>query len=782
MWKRGNEKESVFKAEEALLLNSKEKNKMNRKKFGKWFVLGLVLMISLAIAACGGGGGGGATSGGTTGEKNSVAYSVMNSAPVGSCPNGGITVYAGIDTNSNGVLDPAEYTGSPQYVCNGTNGIPIAVSLTTLPTNTTTCNGSGTNVCVGPDADGNNVPDSITSCQAVCNGSREVVIESITASPAVVWPGQSTTFSVSATDGTANTLTYSWSGAQGNFSTTNTGATTWTAPNTVGSYMVSIQVSNGSSTVTGYASILVSVSPQEAIVTSVSPSDARSGDTITIIGAGFGVAQGTSTVTIGGTAATNVVSWSENKVQAIVPSGATTGTVVIANGGVTSSPGYIEIPWSDGNLDITNVTGDQNGSQIIPDGTGGMIIVWQDYRNGDWDIYAQRVSSAGTEQWTAGGIVISRATGTQRYPQIASDGSGGAIITWEDSRSGTDYDIYAQRVNAAGTIQWREDGVAISTAAGNEYMPQIIMDGSGGAIIAWGDNRSGTGSDIYAQRVNSAGMIQWTTNGVAICTASGDQYLNRLIMVGDGSGGAIITWDDFRSLNSDIYAQRVNSAGAVQWTTDGVAMSTAAATKQLPQAVSDGSGGAIVTWMDYRSGTHNDIYAQRVNGAGAVQWATDGVAISTASGNKSGPYPVSDGSGGAIIAWRDNRSGTDYDIYAQRVNSTGTIQWTVDGVALCTVAGDQSSVLGVSDGVGGAIITWADNRSGNSDIYAQRVDGTGVARWTTNGIGISTAIDNQSVSRMVPDGTGGALITWRDYRNGTDYDIYAQRVSSNGGW
>ncbi len=87
----------------------------------------LVVLGLLVLAACKGGGGGGAAylppdSGKSTG-KNSIAYAVIYSAPAGSCPNGGITVYAGIDTNGNGVLDPAEYTGSPQYVCNGTNGL-----------------------------------------------------------------------------------------------------------------------------------------------------------------------------------------------------------------------------------------------------------------------------------------------------------------------------------------------------------------------------------------------------------------------------------------------------------------------------------------------------------------------------------------------------------------------------------------------------------------------------------------------------------------------------------
>ncbi len=92
--------------------------------------------------------------------------------------------------------------------------------------------------------------------------------------------------------------------------------------------------------------------------------------------------------------------------------------------------------------------------------------------------------------------------------------------------------------------QWQYDGAAVCTATGNQYSPTIASDGSGGAIITWCDYRNGN-DDIYTQRVNSAGEPQWTANGVAICTASRGQYYPTIAT--DGTGGAIITWYDFRN-------------------------------------------------------------------------------------------------------------------------------------------------------------------------------------------------------------------------------------------
>ncbi|MFH0896054.1 MAG: hypothetical protein V2A54_16600 [Bacteroidota bacterium] len=189
--------------------------------------------------------------------------------------------------------------------------------------------------------------------------------------------------------------------------------------------------------------------------------------------------------------------------------------------------------------------------------------------------------------------------------------------------------ICAGNVHAA----WSSDPTvnnAICTEANEQQHPSIISDGSGGSIITWMDFRNGN-SDIYAQRINASGVVQWTADGVAICTEPHDQNINtdktdnKSIIVSDGSGGAIITWDDGRSGAFGIYAQRINSSGAVQWTANGVAVSTALNNQYLPKITSDGSSGAIITWYDDRN-VNWDIYAQRINANGTLPQAAPSVA------------------------------------------------------------------------------------------------------------------------------------------------------------
>jgi len=433
------------------------------------------------------------------------------------------------------------------------------------------------------------------------------------------------------------------------------------------------------------------------------------------------------------------------------------------------------------NLPVCTATGTQYNQAIVPDGAGGAVVSWQDGRSG-WDIYAQRVSSDGAVLWAVNGAALCTAANGQYYPAIVSDGAGGAIATWQDVRGGN-YDIYAQGVNAMGGAQWWADGVALCSATGDQLFPTITTDGGAptgggsGAIVAWVDFRGGTAA-IYAQRISVGGTVQWTADGVALCTAIGNK--EYLAVASDGTGGAIATWSDYRGGTfSDIYAQRISADGTVQWATDGVAVCTATAYQQAAAIVSAGTGGAIVAWDDYRRGVW-DIYAQRISAAGTTQWTANGVALCTATGQQKVGTITRDAAGGAIVTWNDYRSGTDYDIYAQQISAAGAPQWTADGVALCTATGNQNGPRIAANAAGGAIVTWHDSRGASDDIYAQRIGAAGATQWTANGVALCTAAGNQREPVITTDGAHGAIVAWCDFRTGAVPDIYAQRVLANG--
>ncbi|MFH0864852.1 MAG: T9SS type A sorting domain-containing protein [Bacteroidota bacterium] len=433
------------------------------------------------------------------------------------------------------------------------------------------------------------------------------------------------------------------------------------------------------------------------------------------------------------------------------------------------------------NTPVSVASNDQQDVRVISDGKGGAITTWCDYRNDivNGDIYAQRINSQGVAMWTANGVTICTDANHQTTPAIVEYGSGEAIIVWQDWRSG-DRDIYAQRIDSTGTIQWANNGVAVIAKSYEQQNPKHVSDGSNGVIIVWQDSVNGNW-DIYAQRINSNGTAQWVSGGAAICTAIGDQ-INPKIET-DDQGGAIITWQDKRNgADYDIYAQRINSSGVVQWTSNGVSICVVAYSQINPKIEPDGSGGAIIAWQDKKNGVDYDIAAQRINASGLVQWISNGVPVCTATGSQSAIDLKTENINGAIITWKDARNGTsDYDIYAQYVNLSGTAQWAANGVAISSAISDQINPNIVDNGNGGSIIVWESdqNGQGNSDIYGQLINASGTIQWTNNGVAVATADSNQTDVKHVSDGNGGAIFVWQDKRSG-NFDIYAHHLNSDG--
>ncbi|MDP2209250.1 MAG: T9SS type A sorting domain-containing protein [Bacteroidota bacterium] len=442
------------------------------------------------------------------------------------------------------------------------------------------------------------------------------------------------------------------------------------------------------------------------------------------------------------------------------------------------------------NNPICTFTNDQRDQVLCSDGDNGAIIAWKDKRTDAGDIYTQRIDKNGSVRWNTNGVALCTTMYEQLTPKIISDGKGGAIIVWDDRRTGvTSGNIYAQRVDANGQVFWATNGVAVK--AGLAYTTQITTDGAGGAIIAWRDDRSGgmDHSDVYAQRVDSSGNIMWTSTGVAIATATSVQYPS--CMVSDDSGGAIIIWTHVRTdATRNLFAQRVNAAGTKMWATAGVAIANLTTSSQIPTAQPDKQGGVFIIWEDSRGPSHNrKFYGQHLNASGVNQWIANGKRLTSETQDLSGYANfIVDGSNGLIFVYSIYISYYDNHIMAQRVSNNGTVLWDTLGVPICSRKWARSTPEIINDANGGAIMAWHCDRTSETadypgylyDIYAQRVDTSGNILWATNGVPVSTATNAQSFPKIIPIDGGGAILTWADYRGGGNLDIYAQRLNANG--
>ncbi|MBD3228995.1 MAG: hypothetical protein GF329_12470 [Candidatus Lokiarchaeota archaeon] len=320
-------------------------------------------------------------------------------------------------------------------------------------------------------------------------------------------------------------------------------------------------------------------------------------------------------------------------------------------------------------------------------------------------IYAQRLDQDGIKQWgSAGTVVYHDSTYWSMDPQVISDGSNGSIIIWTQDNSQNEYHILGQRLDSTGSRLWGTVKVIYNSGAAQNI--RLCSDGAGGAYITW------SYGDIYAQRISSNGNCYWASSGVVICDASATQRYPEIIK--DNANYSVIVWEDFRNSNWDIYAQRINQSGMVQWTSNGISVCNVGNHQQSPQLTPDMMNGTYITWQDYRNSDW-DIYSQRVNESGNFYWDNDGIPIANTGAGESYPKICSDGVGGSIIAWQRG------DIYAQRLNQTGDTYWVENGSAICSASGTQSNIIMQPDGEEGAYIVWEDYRSdGWGDLYGYR--------------------------------------------------------------
>ncbi|HLG25665.1 MAG TPA: fibronectin type III domain-containing protein, partial [Candidatus Gracilibacteria bacterium] len=251
---------------------------------------------------------------------------------------------------------------------------------------------------------------------------------------------------------------------------------------------------------------------------------------------------------------------------------------------------------------------------------------------------------------------------------------------------------------------------------------------------------------------------------------------------------SLATWPD--NVNPDEI--QVNSTGAA----DG---------KDYSRIIMSSDGNYIVAWVDSRNfgTTSTDIYAQKLDANdGSKLWNANDMPVVTAADaqpEQSVLSPnsfsmVADNNGGAIIAWDDDRSATDTNVYLQRLDSDGSPLWPTNGV-LVQLNGTAATRYEFSpyllhDGNNGVFVVWSvmDDLFSTSNSYVMHIDSNGAASstWNTGAGGGPLPIADYPVfpydiaTSIVDDSGSGMIVTFVSSDFGTDGDIFALRIDSLG--
>ena len=427
--------------------------------------------------------------------------------------------------------------------------------------------------------------------------------------------------------------------------------------------------------------------------------------------------------------------------------------------------------------------------QVASDEGGGAFIAWEGA-----GILVQLLDENGTPQWASPGVQVSS---TGSLPAIVAESPWGATVAWEETTG-----IYVQRINYSGVVQWTSGGVQVATSGERPvlvHIPGVNFGDPPGALIAWGEL-------ARVAAINGFGTVTAPgVDGISLgAGVSGVSSPGNMRMISDDAGGAIVAWSDY---NLNIVAQRVNAG--LPWGTTPTLVSGDFRNEDRLDVAPDGAGGALISWSAiWFLPLEGQVRVQRIDSTGKSLWTANGVVVvdSDVVGGRTDAWTSfelnssvdTDGNGGAILAWNDWRneltippapvSGND-DVFAQRVDSTGSILWTANGILLppfivgSTAPGSQRFPETVSDGNGGAVVTYQDLGGNSWDISANHLDSLGNKLFSIYVFDDFMGVDErQREPRIVFDGSGpspvGAVIVWDDERSGLD--IRAQKVEISG--
>ncbi|MEZ4362730.1 MAG: hypothetical protein R3B48_21235 [Kofleriaceae bacterium] len=315
-----------------------------------------------------------------------------------------------------------------------------------------------------------------------------------------------------------------------------------------------------------------------------------------------------------------------------------------ATRGVDFDAVHVRYNANGGQLDSAPITISSAPGSQLPSGSiyagSSLLTVWTDNRSGSSrDIYGARVNPVTGAALDAAGFPISTAAADQAGAKVATNGTT-SLVVWQDRRNGN-FDIYAALLNANGTVGVGD--VQICGAAGDQVRPAVAYDTVTGVyLVAWADPTGGNGTDIRGARVSAAGALLDAGCGVTISGAAGSQLFPDVAFSGNQF---LVTWEDRRSdPTGDIYSTRVNvfAGGITVVDPNGVPVSAVAGAEQTNATVAPYGGNFVVAWEDGRNlgTTKFDIYGARVLGATGV--AETAFAIANSPDDERNP-DISDG-------------------------------------------------------------------------------------------------------------------------------------------
>jgi len=313
------------------------------------------------------------------------------------------------------------------------------------------------------------------------------------------------------------------------------------------------------------------------------------------------------------------------------------------NGGVVGQPSLFVARFNENfgsgalqwNQEITPTSGSAKENPDLVIANGDPIVAWSDFRTGNPNIRATRLSAlSGVTVWSDR-AVFSRTANQNNVSLAVGSGDINLFVGYTEEEVNENIRLVKLDVDLGTPLMFTE----IKNFLGDVIVlsPALISDNNGGFFVSWHQGFQSQPVSIYLRRLNSS-LTNVGASSVKIADTGKDRNSVNYQMTSDKNGGVVLTWIDGRNASDDVYASRINSLLQPLWGSSGVRVTDSGINLSVnsPSIVSDSVGGAFVSYS--RENNDSSVRQVRLNYI-ASNTLTDPI----------GGFPSTTASGSAVL-------------------------------------------------------------------------------------------------------------------------------------
>lgn len=442
--------------------------------------------------------------------------------------------------------------------------------------------------------------------------------------------------------------------------------------------------------------------------------------------------------------------------------------------------------WTADSLSNLKVKDGSGTEEVVPlqatTDDGYTYISWFESNGGNYKLMMQLLDKEGNKLWGDDGLTVStHPTGSALYVyDLAVDYDGNAIVAFQDERN-VDLMPVAYKLDQSGNFIWGPDGIVLhDSSATFELAPAIGVLSNNDVVIAW--NATATKKWIAFQKITSDGNVSWSA---AKTIKSNSKNYSRAQFAEIKDGTILISYiqetGSFPSITSTIFVDHVDADGNPLWASPTKASTFSTSFFEWPAVISDGHGGAFVAFNSGAPGnlTIIDAFVQHIDSDGNKVLGPDGAEVAVFTDNHrslSGISYLSDSDQlGVALKVLDNAQG-QAGIYVQKLDASGNRLWGDTGYELLPLSSnDYHEPFGIQRANDAWMIAYTEGSVTSQEFKVVKFDLNGNLIWNRV---ISAVGSNKYDATMGNYKNDELAVVWEDERNGSG--VYAQNIGGDG--